>query len=231
MVNWESRADRGGRPPNKGRGHKGKMDTKPDPPRGKTPPRETPTVPPAPRGFPIAKRLARSAPHPWTALTVPQRTIQVSPPQIGLPTMLAPAPLSCTSYFSFRPPQGKAVSHRRLPLPRAGSPSYWAPRLDVPPSGPEFRMGDSLSIAGPNLFAITDSRDNLSLRAPRQGWHTPRIHEPISPPPPCTSIGGGEHPHHRGTSRMPGKVLLWPHQAHTKDFSAGNALQRPSPWP
>ena len=189
MVNWESRADRGGRPPNKGRGQRGQRDTKPAPPRVKTPP----PAPPAPRGSPIAKRLARSAPHPWTALTVPQRTIQVSPPPCGLPTMLASGRLPCTSHLSVRPPRGKAVSHRRPFLPRAGSPAYWAHRLVVPPSGQEFRTGHSLTITGPNISTITASGNTLPLRAPCQGLHTPGTQEPFSLPPPYTHVQEGEN--------------------------------------
>jgi hypothetical protein len=159
MVNRESRADRGGRPRNKGRGHRAQRDTKPALPREKNPPQEAPPAPPAPRGSLIAKRLARSAPHPWTALTVSQRTVQVSPPPCGMPAMLIPARSSCTPHPAFRPPRGKAVSHRRPSSPRAGSPAYWAPRLGVPPSGQEFHTGHSLTITGPNMSRITAQGD------------------------------------------------------------------------
>ena len=62
----------------------------------------------------------------------------------------------------------------------------------MPPLGPKFRTGNSLSIAGPNLSAITDFGDNLPLRAPCQGLYTPGIHEPGSLPPPCTSVQEAE---------------------------------------
>ena len=107
--------------------------------------------------------------------------------------MLASFRLPCTSHLSFRPPQDNAVSHMRPSLPRAGSPSYWAPRLAMPPSGPEFCTGNSMSIARPIMFTITAFGDILPLRAPCQGLHTPGIHEPISLPPPYTSIQEGEN--------------------------------------
>jgi len=123
-------------PPNKGRGQRGQRDTKPAPSKEKNPSQEISPAPQAPRGSPIAKRLARCAPHPWTALTVPHRTMQISPPPLCMSTMLASACMPCTSYLSLRPPQGKNVSHRRPSVPRAGSPAYGAPRLVVLPSGP-----------------------------------------------------------------------------------------------
>ena len=61
----------------------------------------------------------------------------------------------------------------------------------IPPTGPEFRTGNSLSTARPNLVAITASRDNLPLHAPCQSLHTPGIHEPTTLPPPCTFVQEG----------------------------------------
>ena len=63
MVNWESEADRGNRPPNRGRGQRGQKDTTHATPMEKTPPHDPPLAPTAPRGSPIAKRLAKNAPQ------------------------------------------------------------------------------------------------------------------------------------------------------------------------
>ena len=64
MVNWESKADRGNRPPYKRRGQRGQKDTRPAPLMDKTPPHDPPPAPTAPRGSPIAKRLAKNALQP-----------------------------------------------------------------------------------------------------------------------------------------------------------------------
>jgi len=130
------------------------------PPKENTPPRETPPAPQAPWGSLIAKRLSRSAPHPWTAITVPHQTIQVSPPPLCMPIMLASGRMPCTSHLSLRPPPGKAVSHRRPSLHRAGSQAYWAPRLVVPPSEPEFHTGNSPLTASPILLSNITCGDN-----------------------------------------------------------------------
>jgi hypothetical protein len=101
--------------------------------------------------------------------------------------------IPCKSHLYRRPPQGKAVSHRRPSLPRAGSPTYWAPRLDVPSSRPKFRTKNPLSIARPNLSVITTFGNNLPLYVPYQGSCPPRNYEPVSLPPPCTYVQEGEN--------------------------------------
>jgi len=62
-------------PPYTGRGQRGQKDNKHAPPREKTPPQYPLLAPTAPRGSPIAKRLAKNAPRPWSALTLPQRVV------------------------------------------------------------------------------------------------------------------------------------------------------------
>jgi len=145
--------------------------------------------------------------------------------------MLASARLPCTTHFLFRPLQVKAVSHRRPSLPRAGSPVYRAPRLDVPPAGSKFHTGIPMSIEGPTFF-----RDNCFRGQPPPTCTLPRLPHTrnsrthLTPTALHLCAGGGEHPRNRATSRMLGRVLLWPYQAHTGDFSARNALQRASQW-
>jgi len=97
--------------------------------------------------------------------------------------MLASFRMPCTSYCSVRPPQGKAVSHRRSSVPRAGSPAYWAPRLDVPPSGPEFHTGNAPLPASPLMNSNTTLGDNFSPCAPCQGPCAMREHLSLSLPP------------------------------------------------
>jgi hypothetical protein len=138
MVNWESKADRDRRPPNKGRGPRSELSAKLVPFWGKNPTKEAAPAPaPAPRGSPIAKKLARYL-SPWTTLIIPQIAIKVSPPYLCLLTLYH----SFTASFLFgrvqfiaRPRPDTATSHGRSLVPRVGSPSYWVPDLIVPSSG------------------------------------------------------------------------------------------------
>ena len=118
----------------------------------------------------------------------------MSPPPLCLPTMLASACMSCTSNLSLRPPQGKAVSHRRQSLPRAGSPTYWVPRLVVPPSGPELHTGNAPLLASPILKSNPTLEDNLSPCVSCQGPYTLRAYKSLSLPPPGTHVQEGETP-------------------------------------
>ena len=60
MVNWESNTARGGRPPTKGRVERRQRGKK-CPSQGEAHPSGPPLDPLAPRGSPIAKRLAKHA--------------------------------------------------------------------------------------------------------------------------------------------------------------------------
>ena len=144
MVNWESKADRGRRPPNRGRGQRNAQTTKPAPSREKTPTKEAaPAQAPAPRGSPIARKLARHS-SPWTTLTIPQMAVKVSLPLAYLPITHYPLPASFpdgkNQHFD-RPRPGTTSSHRRRSVPRAGSPAYWVPCLAAPPSGCRTKPG------------------------------------------------------------------------------------------
>jgi hypothetical protein len=146
------------------RGQRGQRDTKPAPPREKTPPQDPLPAPTALRGSPIAKRLAKNALRPWTAITIPQRIVQVSPPRFCLHALhghSAQAMHRTMSSSSIRSHQGKVVSHRRLSLPRAGSPIYWAPRLASPQSGREVRKADTPS--PPGYIVVSKNGRGLNL--------------------------------------------------------------------
>ncbi len=194
LVKWESKSNRGGHPPNKGHGQRGQGDTKTASPREKTSPHDPPPAPTAPRGSPIAERLAKHALQPWTALTVPQRTVQISPSPpclLALHGHTAHAMQRGMLPPSFRPHQGKVVSHRRLSLPRAGSTSYWAPRLAAPLSGREFYKVDTPWPPGHLPVLKTQRGLNLSQHAPSQGSRKPRNHRRspgLSFPSPCTHV-------------------------------------------
>ena len=95
-----------------------------------------------------------------------------------------------------RPLQGKAVSHTRLSLPRAGSPSYSAPRLDPPPSGCEFLTADTQSPSSQPLTSKTKRGLNLSQNALFYGSCTPKNNKPFhgfSLPSPCPHVHMGEN--------------------------------------
>jgi len=144
MVRWESRADRGRRPPNRGRDQRSASSSKHAPSREKNPTKEAGPAPaPAPRGSPIAKKLARHL-NPWTTLTIPQMAVKVRSLHPCLLTMQCP--LLASLLFGrlqliVRPRPGTATSHRRALVPRAGSPSYWVPYLFDPPSGYILKPG------------------------------------------------------------------------------------------
>jgi len=142
MVSWEAQADRGRRPPSRGRGQRSAHTPKPAPSREKTPTKEAaPETAPAPRGSPIARKLARHASS-WTTLTVPQLAVQVSCPYLPYPNCLSTAlSFSARVQSSVRPRPGTATSHRRSLKPRAGSAAYWAPCLTAPPTGGRLKPG------------------------------------------------------------------------------------------
>ena len=144
MVNWESRADRGRRPPNMGRGQRSASSSKHVPSREKYPTKEAGPAPaPAPRGSPIAKNLARHL-SPWTTLTIPQMAIKVRhlyPCLLTLHCPMLASPLFGRVQFIVRPRPGTATSHRRAPVPRAGSLAYRVPCLFAPPSGCILKPG------------------------------------------------------------------------------------------
>ena len=99
------------------------------------------------------------------------------------------------SPHSFRPHQGKAVSHRRMSLSRAGSPTYWAPRLATPQSGREFLKADTPSPPGHFLVSKNERGLNLSHHTPSCGSRKPRNHKrspTFSLPSPCTHVHVGE---------------------------------------
>jgi len=115
------------------------MTTKPAPTKQKSPPHDKIPAPAlAPCGSPIAKKLAKHALHTRVTLKYPRRTVQVGPPKRTLPTHVSLLPLVLPprqSLRTTRPHLGQAASHRMQPVPRAGSPTYWAPRLVAPPTG------------------------------------------------------------------------------------------------
>jgi len=182
-------------PSNKGRRQRGQRDTKAAPLKEKTPPQDPPHAPTAPRGSPIAKRLAKTAAQPWSALTFPQISVQVSPSSPCLPASHAHAAHTMArgmSSPSLRPLHGKTVSHMRLSLPRAGSPTYYAPRLDAPLSGCEFHNVDTPSPSSLPSTPITDRGLNLSLYVPFYGPCTPQNHKPF---PSFSLPSHGTHAH------------------------------------
>ena len=126
MVNWESNADRGRRPPTRGCGKRSAQPYKPAPSRAKTPSQEeTPAPAPAPRGSPIARKLARHS-SPWTTLTIPQMAVQVRPRLPNLPPLHYPLPAH-SAYSKIqsnaRPRPDTATSLRGEHVSRAGSPT------------------------------------------------------------------------------------------------------------
>ena len=139
MVNWESKADRGGRSPPKGPSQRTQKHSKPTPPMEKIPPQEKAHSPaPAPRGSPIAQKLPKHALHPGSTLIVTHKTVEVGLPPNYMsthvtPCFLLPPPRQPISIS--RPYYGTAVSQRRQHVPRARSPTYRASRLVVTPSG------------------------------------------------------------------------------------------------
>lgn len=143
MVNWESKADRGPRSPIRSRARGGDRQSKPRSDREKTPQPAPEPKPAAPRGSPIANKLGRHAPQAWTSIPVPQQTVHVrtSPPlsAASLGNMHAPVHAPCP--LLPRTPLGATVPHRRRLASRAGSPTHWAPRLAVPPSGHQTPHG------------------------------------------------------------------------------------------
>ena len=81
---------------------------------------------------------------PWTTLTFPQMTVKGSPLYPCLLTLHCPLPASPPFgrvQFIVRPRPGTATSHRRAPVPRVGSPTYWVPCLAAPPSGYRLMPG------------------------------------------------------------------------------------------
>jgi len=150
------------------------------------------------RGSPIAKRLTKHALQTWIAFTCPQRVVRVSPPPLCLLALYshtAHATHRGMSPHSFLPHQGKAVSHRRLSLPRTGSLSYWAPRLGSPQSEREFQTNDTSSPPGRPSVLKAERDFNLSHHAPPYGSRNPKnsIRSPgFSLPSPSTLVQEGE---------------------------------------
>ena len=129
MVSWESKNDRGGRIPRRGRGQRGHRQSNPAPPRETTPPPKPTAQKPAPKGSPIAKKLARHTTQPLNNTTIPERAVQVglSPPPLPAHTA-DPASLQIAFDMTpIRPHFGTAAPHRGLAVPRAGSSAYWGP--------------------------------------------------------------------------------------------------------
>jgi hypothetical protein len=126
MVKWESRADRGGRTPHKGRGQRGHRQSNPAHPIETTPPPNPPAAQkPVPKGSPISKKLARHSAHAWNTLIVPELAVQVGP----YPSLMhahTSHPLQLQTAFDVtpsRPHFGTAAAHMGLIVPRAGSSS------------------------------------------------------------------------------------------------------------
>ena len=122
----------------------------------------------------------------------------MSPPTLCLHTILAHSAHTLqpnTSTPSLRPLLGMAGSHRRLSLPRAESPTCWAPRLAVPPSRPESFTGNAPSPASRLLTSKTILGTNIFPRAPHHGPCILGNHKPLigfSLPSPCTYVHEGE---------------------------------------
>jgi hypothetical protein len=137
MVSWASKADRGGRSPIRARARGGGRQSKLRADMEKTPQPTQDPKPAAPRGSPIANKLVRHAAQAWTSIPIPYRAVHVrtsSPPHLVSPDNL-PAPMQAARDTSLAILHyGTTVSHRRWLVPRAGSPSYWFPRLTVHPS-------------------------------------------------------------------------------------------------
>jgi len=99
------------------------------------------------------------------------------------------------SFPSIRPHQGKAVSHRRLYFPRAGSPTNWAPRLATPQSGREVRKADNPSPPVQISISKIEGDHNLPNHSSSCGSCKPRNHKqfPVfSLPSTCTLVQMGE---------------------------------------
>jgi hypothetical protein len=71
------------------------------------------------------------------------RTLSPSPTTVFPGNSLAPAPATCP-LLPTRSHFGANVSQRRRLASRAGSPTYWAPRLAVPPSGHKTPHGTAV---------------------------------------------------------------------------------------
>ena len=134
MANWESRADRGGRAPNQGRGQRGQRGQRQSytaTPRETSPPPNPPVAQkPPPKGSPIAKKLARSSAPAWSAATIPELAVQVRAPSAAFSahTLAVYSPAAQDKNLS-RPHSGTAAPHRGPLVPRAGSSAYWGSRL------------------------------------------------------------------------------------------------------
>ena len=146
MVNWESKADRGGRSPIRARARGGRRHSKPHADREKTPQPTQDPKPAASRGSPIANKLGRHAAQAWINIPIPHHAVHMrtpSPPHLVsldnlLASMQAARGTSTTiPYFNTN------VSHRRRLVPRAGSLAYWIPRLELHPSVHETAKGTS----------------------------------------------------------------------------------------
>jgi hypothetical protein len=177
MVIWESRADRGRRPPNRGRGQRFAASSKPAPSRENTPTKEAGPAPaPAPRGSPIARKLARHL-TPWTTLTIPQMAVKVSPPYPFLLTLHCPLPASplfgrVQSIDRSRP--GTATFHRRALCQERGPHHTGFPVTLLPHRGPDsspaFSRGTSFWSSGLEDQQGNSHRPYISLPLLRERY-------------------------------------------------------------
>jgi hypothetical protein len=167
MVNWESQADRGPCSSIRSRARGGGRQSKPRVDRDKTPQPAPEVNSAAPRGSPIANKLGRHATHVWTSIPIPHQAVQVRTPS-PLPTAtfhnMPASSHEARSLLPTRPPYGATVSHRRRLAPRAGSPTYWASRLAVPPSGHDASTGTTaLRRSAPKHTQCSKGTESIDL--------------------------------------------------------------------
>jgi hypothetical protein len=123
IVNWESKADRGGRSSSRGGGRRRGRKFNTVSTTDKTPPPQQALAPAAPRGSPIARKLARHATQEWATFLVPQHAIQVRAPvaQIShfpvppLPPQLFAVPSLPDPTTAHQPLKGGCLCHERGP--------------------------------------------------------------------------------------------------------------------